>query len=425
MQDIAFRLAQLTTAQSEAAAQVYAALDVAGGRTRLVGGCVRDALLGHPCSDLDLATQLLPDQVIARIAAAGLKAVPTGLAHGTVTVVAARRPFEVTTLREDVATNGRHATVAFTQDWARDAMRRDFTINALSANPLTGALYDYTGGQADLAAGVVRFIGDPATRIAEDHLRILRFFRFSARYAAGALHAESLAACIAARRTLQALSRERIRDELLKLLVTPKVLPTLAVMFAHEILVPVLPELLPEHQVRLARLIALEPVPDPLRRFACLLPDSALEPVAKRLHLSRADQTRMAAMSGAEHIAAPALATLDDPAALRRWAYDQPNHTAIDRLLRAAAALDDPPMLTPALAALSQWTRPKLPLRGADLIARGLTPGPQVSRALQAVQAAWVAADFPTEPHTLDALAHAAIAPFLDLDRFRLNQSET
>lgn len=410
MQDTASRLAQLTTAHPEAAARVYAALDVAGGRTRLVGGCVRDALLGHPCADVDLATQFPPDAVIARAEAAGLKAVPTGLAHGTVTVVADRRPFEVTTLREDVATDGRHATVAFTQDWALDALRRDFTINALSANPLTGTLFDYTGGQADLAAGIVRFIGDPATRIAEDHLRILRFFRFSARYAAGPPHAESLAACVAARRTLQALSRERIRDELLKLLGTPRVLPTLEAMVAHGLLEPVLPELLPARLPALARLIALEPAPDPLRRLACLLPDLALDTVAKRLHCSRADQERMAAMAEAVRIAEPALAALDDPTALRRWAFMQPGTAATDRLLLAAAAKDIP--LAQALADLEQWPRPQLPLRGADLIARGLTPGPQVSTAMKALQAAWIAADFPTEPHALDALAAAAVAPF-------------
>lgn len=412
MQDIAFRLAQLTTAQPEAAARVYAALDVAGGRTRLVGGCVRDALLGRPCADIDLATQFPPDAVIARAQAAGLKAVPTGLAHGTVTVVADHSPFEVTTLREDVSTDGRHATVTFTQDWARDAMRRDFTINALSANPLTGVLFDYTGGQADLAAGVVRFIGDPATRITEDHLRILRFFRFSARYGAGALHGDSLAACIAARRTLQALSRERIRDEMLKLLATPRVLPILEAMFAHALLEPVLPELMPARLPVLARLIALEPGPDPLRRLACLLPDAALEAVAKRLHFSRANQERMAALAEAARIAAPALTALDDPAALRRWVYVQPGKAATDRLLLAAAFCDDPPALAQVLADLERWPRPKLPVRGADLIALGLSPGPQVSKAMKALQAAWIVADFPTGRQALDSLVSAVIAPY-------------
>lgn len=410
MQDIAFRLAPLTTPESDAAARVYAALDVAGGRTRLVGGCVRDALLGHACADLDLATQFLPDEVTARALAAGLKAIPTGIAHGTVTIVAERQPFEVTTLREDVATNGRHAQVAFSRDWAMDAARRDFTINALYANPLTGELFDYTGGRADLAAGVVRFIGDPATRITEDHLRILRFFRFSARYAAGDLHPESLAACVAARRTLQALSRERIRDEVLKLLVAPKLLPTLAVMFAHGVLAPVLPELESGRQSLLARLITLEPSPDPLRRLACLLPDSALGDVAKRLHLSRADQDRLCAMADAPAIAAPALATLGDQSALRRWAYPQPEITAIDRLLLGACRLDTPPDLGPALAELKHWQRPRLPLRGADLITLGLQPGPDVSRALRVLETAWIAADFPSDNAVLDTLARQAIA---------------
>ena len=212
-----------------ALAKLLAVLDRDGEEARVVGGAVRNALLGEPPGDFDIATTALPREVARRAAAAGFKPVPTGIDHGTITVVIGGRPFEVTTLREDVETDGRHAKVAFGRDWKRDAERRDFTMNALSVGR-DGAIHDHVGGLADAAARRVRFIGDPAQRLAEDYLRILRFFRFHAAYGHGAPDPASLHACIAARAGLDTLSRERVRMEVMKLLVTPHAVATLAVM---------------------------------------------------------------------------------------------------------------------------------------------------------------------------------------------------
>jgi poly(A) polymerase len=251
-------------------ARLLDALDAKGGATRFVGGCVRDALLGLEQSDVDLATRLTPEEVVARLQAARIKAVPTGIAHGTITAVPAGSPVEVTTLRRDVSTDGRRATVAFTDDWKEDAARRDFTINALSADPVNGEVFDYFGGLDDLAARRVRFIGDPLQRIAEDHLRILRFFRFHARFGAEAPDPEGLEACAARANDLMALSRERIADELLKLLALPDPTPTVALMIARGIFRPVLPEI--ESAARLQKLVAAEHsagiAPNAIRRLA-------------------------------------------------------------------------------------------------------------------------------------------------------------
>ena len=247
-------------------------LDAKAGETRFVGGCVRDTLLGLEVSDVDLATRLAPEEVMRRLEAAKIKAVPTGLAHGTVTAVIHGHPVEVTTLRKDVATDGRRATIAYTEDWREDAARRDFTINALSADPESGELFDYFGGLADLENRHVRFIGDPLVRIAEDHLRILRFFRFHARFARGAPDAAGLTACAARANDLMALSRERIADELLKLLAIPDPGGTVRLMIEHGVLRPVLPEIASTE--RLAALIAAESAAgisgDPIRRLAAL-----------------------------------------------------------------------------------------------------------------------------------------------------------
>ena len=265
-------------------AAVIAALN---GQVRLVGGVVRDTLAGVATKDIDLATPLGPEAVIAALKAAGLKAVPTGLAHGTVTAVAEGRPFEITTLRRDVATDGRHAEVAFTDDWREDAARRDFTINALYADPVTGEVFDYFGGLADLEAGIVRFIGAPLQRIAEDHLRILRFFRFHARFGSGGPDAASLSACQTRANDLMALSRERIAMELLALLALPNPAPTLALMIESGIFVPVLPEIADAAPV--THLVTREAeagiAPDALRRLCALIaPDPALaEDIANRL----------------------------------------------------------------------------------------------------------------------------------------------
>src|SRR4051794_34372758 len=223
--------------------KLLGALGTDAGETRYVGGCVRDTLLGLEVSDVDLATRLTPETVIDRLRKAGIKSVPTGLAHGTITAVIGGAPVEVTTLRRDVATDGRRATIAYTEDWREDAARRDFTINALLADPKTGEIFDFFGGQDDLAARRVRFIGEPLSRIAEDHLRILRFFRFHARFGAGAPDPAALEACAGRANDLMALSRERIADELLKLLGLADPAPTVKLMIARGTLKPVLPEI--------------------------------------------------------------------------------------------------------------------------------------------------------------------------------------
>jgi poly(A) polymerase len=222
-------------------ARLLDALGAGEGSTRFVGGAVRDHLLDLPVSDVDLATRLRPEEVVERLEAAGLKAVPTGIEHGTVTAVSGGRPYEVTTLRRDVETFGRRARVAYTDDWSEDAGRRDFTINALMADPVSGEVFDYFDGIADLKARRVRFIGDPYERIAEDHLRILRFFRFHARFGRDEPDQAALGACEARANDLMALSRERIADELIKLLSVENPIPTVRIMLEHSILTPVIP----------------------------------------------------------------------------------------------------------------------------------------------------------------------------------------
>lgn len=371
------------------------ALQADDGQTRLVGGAVRDWLLGLNPADVDLATALTPDRVISALEAADIRAVPTGLAHGTVTAVTDRAPYEVTTLRRDVQSFGRHADVAFTDDWREDAARRDFTINALYADPLSGELFDWFGGLQDLEARRVRFIGDPLERIAEDHLRILRFFRFSARFAPE-LDAQGLAACAARANDLMALSRERIRDELLKLLALPAPVPTLRAMLANDILRPVLPEIGADRVPQLERLIVAEEqahvAADGVRRLAALLPEDPklAGEVAARLKLSNAQKARLVHAARREPVPA-------DPRAL---AYSIGPDAALDRLL-----LTDDPRAAQWAGPLSSYQRPRLPISGKDLIAMGLPPGPQVSRRLAEVEQRWIAAGFPAERHKLMAMA--------------------
>ncbi|TVV73387.1 CCA tRNA nucleotidyltransferase [Sphingomonas solaris] len=361
------------------------ALGAPGGLTRYVGGAVRDTLAGRAVVDVDCATVLLPDEVSARVTAAGFRAVPTGIAHGTVTaILPGGIPIEITTLRRDVSTDGRRASVAFTDDWREDAARRDFTINALSADPVTRAVYDYFGGLADLAAGRVAFIGDPLRRIAEDHLRILRFFRFHARFGGGAPDADALAACTVRANDLMALSRERIADELLKLLGGADPAPTVALMHARGILRPVLPEIDEAGVARLDRLVAREgalgAAPSALRRLGALLPrDPAVaRAVAERLKLSKAAQKRLT------DAAAPEAAHGDR---LPQLAYRIGAEAAADWALIAGEA--------GTLAPITGWDRPRLAIGGGDLIALGLTRGPVVAQALQAIERAWVEAGFP------------------------------
>jgi poly(A) polymerase len=252
--------------------QLLDALGAGAGDTRYVGGAIRDTLLSIDVSDVDLATRLSPELVMERLKAARIKAVPTGLAHGTVTAVIGGAPFEVTTLRRDVSTDGRRATIAYTDDWREDAARRDFTINALYADPASGKIFNYFDGLADLQARRVRFIGEPLTRIREDHLRILRFFRFHARFGEGEPDQAGLDACTERANDLMALSRERIADELLKLLGLRDPIPTVRLMIGRGILKPVLPEITEESADRLQSLVQREVAagigPDALRRLA-------------------------------------------------------------------------------------------------------------------------------------------------------------
>jgi poly(A) polymerase len=363
-------------------ARVLEALGADQGFTRYVGGAVRDDLLHLPFSDVDLATKLRPDEVVERLEAAKVRAVPTGIDHGTITAVSNGHPIEVTSLRRDVATDGRRATIAFTDDWKEDAARRDFTINALSADPRTGEVYDYFGGKDDLLARRVRFIGEPLERIAEDHLRILRFFRFHARFGAGAPDADALAACTARANDLMALSRERIADELLKLLAVADPSPTVAIMLDHDILRPVLPEIGRAALERLDMLVRAEAqagvTPDPLRRLASLIPRNSevAGDIAARLKLSNKARKRLGCAVGAA-VAANA----------QSFAYFAGLECAVDRLLLGGDA--------ERAKVITQWESPRLPIGGGALIERGLEPGPVVAKTLQSIERRWVEAGFP------------------------------
>jgi len=370
------------------------ALDAKNGTARFVGGAVRDLLLDVPHEDLDLATTLQPDEVIRRLDAKGIKAVPTGIDHGTITAVSSGTVVEVTTLRADVSTDGRRATVAFTDNWSEDAGRRDFTINALYADPYSGELFDYFGGLDDLETRTVRFIGEPLQRIAEDHLRILRYFRFHARYGHGDPDAEALAACTERANDLMALSRERIADELLKLLAIDDPTPTVRLMLGHGIFEPVLPEVASAD--RLESLAAAERSalvePDPLRRLAALLPADAqvAERIAARLKLSNKAKKRIASAAD------PSLGS--GPQSL---AYRIGTESAVDRLLLARQPEE--------AAAIKGWKPPRLPLGGGDLISRGVPQGPEVARALRRIEDAWEAAGFP-RGEVFERLVEAALA---------------
>jgi poly(A) polymerase len=359
------------------------ALGADQGLTRYVGGAVRDDLLGLPVSDLDLATRLKPEEVVERLEASRIKAVPTGIDHGTVTAVSDGHPVEITTLRRDVSTDGRRATVAFTDDWKADAARRDFTINALSADPNTGEIFDYFGGKDDLQGRHVRFIGEPLQRIAEDHLRILRFFRFHARFGAGQPDYAGLEACTRRANDLMALSRERIADELLKLLDVGDPSPTVAIMLQRDILKPVLPEIAADRLPHLEALITAEREagiePDPLRRLVALLPpDAAIaEDVAVRLKLSNRARKRVACASRRELFSSP-----------ESLAYRVGIACAVDRLLLGGRSAD--------AALISSWKAPKLPIGGGALIARGLPEGPIVAKTLRQIEDQWVEAGFPS-----------------------------
>lgn len=355
-------------------ASVLAALPQA----RIAGGAVRDTLAGRPVADIDLAIPLPPDQVMAALATAGIRSVPTGLAHGTVTAVANHRGFEITTLRRDVETDGRHAVVAFTDDWKEDAARRDFTLNALSMSP-DGAVYDYFGGIGDLRAGIVRFVGDPAQRIAEDYLRILRFFRFYARYAAGPPDEAALAAIRAGVPGLAGLSAERVWSELRRILAVPDPCGAVALMAELGVLAAVLPE--GASPQRLQRLVANGAPVDPLLRLAALATGDPL-PLAERLHLSNAERDRLVALR-----TAPLARPEEDDAALRRLLSATPTEVLIDRTW---LELQHGPAWAQLRARLAALPRPVFPLIGRDVLGEGVPPGPRVGDLLRELRQWWL-----------------------------------
>ncbi len=360
---------------------------------RWVGGAVRDTLLDLEVHDIDCATKLTPDVVIDCCSEAGIRTVPTGIEHGTVTAVLDDGPVEITTLRHDVSTDGRRATVAFADNWRDDAARRDFTINALFAHPETLEISDYFDGLSDLDQRRVRFIGNARERIREDHLRILRYYRFQARFGAE-LDEEAENACAELAGTLKGLSRERVSGELLALLSLPNPHPTVVRMFDRGVLPVVLPETCQAHLDALAKLIADEIAqgiePNALRRLAALLPPSpdVAETVAARLRFSKAQRARLVS-------AAARLQTdTDDLFAL---AYQIETESAVDRVL----------LLGHNASPLKGWTAPTFPLKGGAIVARGIAAGPEVARILQAIEKRWVAEGFPDESRVQQLLDEA------------------
>ncbi len=347
---------------------------------RIVGGAVRDRIAGRTVADIDLASPLSPETVSRRLAAAGIRAVPTGLDHGTITAVLDGRHFEITTLRRDVETDGRHAVVAFTEDWREDAARRDFTINAMSMDR-DGTIHDHFGGQADLAAGIVRFVGDPATRIREDFLRILRFFRFYGRYAVAPPDAAAIAAIRSLRDGLSRLSAERVWSEIKRILAAPDPLPALRLMAETGVLPLVLPEA--TSLAALERMQARGAPADPLLRVAALV-GGAFPPLARRLKLADAERTRLAAIAASPDLPADA-----DAAALRRALAERPAAVLADRSWLTADDADR----TALRERLASMERPEFPLKGRDALALGAAAGPAVGAALAAVRRWWIERD--------------------------------
>jgi poly(A) polymerase len=361
---------------------------------RFVGGAVRNALLGREVVDIDIATLLKPDQVIRRLEGAGIKAVPTGIDHGTITAVVNGKPFEVTTLRRDVETDGRHAVVAFSQDWAEDAKRRDFTMNALYASA-DGEVLDMVGGVDDLKMGRVRFVGDPVTRIREDYLRILRLLRFHAWYGKGEIDSEGLRAAASEKAGLKDLSGERIQREMLRLLEADDPMPSLRAMAATGILGEVLPAIL--NLPRLERLVAIDTdnffAPDAILRLAALLSPSDVRIVADKLRLSNQRRDRLTDLCCAQEKIVSYLSIKEvrkllyllGPARFRdraflKWAEDLKASNAIQ--WRALLALAD------------SWQRPRFPLTGENVKAAGVPEGPLIGRILSEVEEWWIDSDF-------------------------------
>ena len=386
---------------------VLFALEAGGFAARIVGGAVRNALLDTPVKDIDIATTAAPSDVIRLAGDAGLRAVATGIAHGTVTVVAHHRPFEVTTLRRDVETDGRHARVSFTADWAEDAQRRDFTINALYCDA-DGTVHDPLGGYADLAARRVRFIGRAEDRIREDYLRILRFFRFTAEYAAGAPDPDGLAACVALADGLGQLSAERIRAELLRLLAAPRAADVMEVMAERGLVQPLLGA--DGEVAALRRLVAIESglgqEADPLLRLAVLTGRGrTLAALGTRLRLSNAESERLARLVLPDPAFDPAADERQARIFLYRFGPDVFRDGVCFAWAESGAAADDARWRT-RLQLPDRWSVPRLPVRGADLLDRGLAKGPAIGRIVRAFEEWWIAEDFPSDaPRLAKALS--------------------
>jgi poly(A) polymerase len=394
---------QQTWMQDERTRAVMSALKAEGGEARFVGGAVRNALLGEPVGDIDIATPLVPDEVIRLLKGAGLGAVPTGIAHGTVTAVADGKPFEVTTLRRDVETFGRHAVVAFTTDWQEDAARRDFTMNALYADE-SGMVFDSVGGIADLHARRVRFVGDAGTRIREDYLRILRLFRFHAWYGRGEIDRAAFDASVAEKAGLKLLSGERVQSELFRLLGAEDPIPALSQMERAGILAEILPSDL--QLIRIARLIAIKDVnaldPQPVLRLAALLPDSpeTARNLASVLKLSNADRDRLIdAVTVDERIGAT-MSLAQARELLYRLGRDCFRDQLLLRWATSGAEPDD--QRWRALLVLSeQWKKPVFPLDGRDAMAEGIEEGPKIGEVLRDIEQTWIEADFELDRLTL------------------------
>jgi poly(A) polymerase len=392
--------------------RVLTMLNADGGEARIAGGAVRNSLMNLPAGDIDIATTLVPAEVVARAKAAGIKAVPTGIEHGTVTLVIGGVPFEVTTLRRDMETDGRRAQVAFGTSWQDDAERRDLTINALYAT-IEGEVVDLVGGLPDIESRTIRFIGDAAKRIAEDHLRILRFFRFFALYGSGRPDADGLRACARAKDKLQSLSAERVWSETKKLLAAPDPFRALLWMRQSGVLTEILPETEKWGIDAIPGLVAAEQAfgwtPEPLLRLAAMVPPDAerLAALAARLKLSRAE----AAFLGDWAVAQEIPATLADTAFDRMLYRSGPQGLVVRLKLALASARskaeNDPAQMAHVglcqrlLDRAERWTRPSFPLSGADVLAAGVPAGPKVGAVLAALEKDWVEANFNLDRDTL------------------------
>ncbi len=380
---------------------VIDALEAKGGRgcARFVGGCVRNALIGRPIDDIDVATTLTPDEVVAALEHAGLRAAPTGVEHGTITAIADHHPVEVTTLRRDVSTDGRRAVVAFTTDWDEDARRRDFRLNALYADT-DGRLFDPTGhGEADARAGRIVFVGDPMIRIREDYLRILRFFRFYAWYGKGEPDAAAIGACRAMRGSLAGRSAERTQKEILKLLAADDPRKSVKLMAATGVLEAILPTA--KDLARLDAMVAIQRTigeTDPELRLAALIPSDprAATETAERLRLSNAQRDRLSAAAGCE----PRIVSWMSPRQVRRAVYRLGAQAFADRVKLAWAASPkgaNAPQWRGLLTLAEAWTRPEFPVTGEDAMAAGAPEGRAVGQVLREVEDWWVDEDFPAD----------------------------